>query len=184
MIIQLVGTSGAGKTTIAKEVMTRYGRSNGVMSLGEKRPEAYKVIPPTGGRPLFVLGSYENTCGGVDTIGSSAELLSLIEKYVDQGHVLFEGLLISTYYGSLGVGLEKYLPGVVRCFINVDIEVCIRRVLKRRAEAGNKRPFNESNTRGRLKAIASFKSRLHQRGQRVETITSADDVMRILHEHS
>lgn len=183
-IVQLVGTSGSGKTTIAREIMQRYGKTTPVIPPGRRVPEAYMVVPPLGKLPLYVLGSYENKCGGVDTIGSAADLLELIDRYAKGGnHVLFEGLLISTYYGLLGKGLEKYHPHVVRCFLTTDIEVCIQRVIVRRAERKTKTPFNEDNTRNRMTAIAGFKRRLKKEGQRVELISGTDEVLGILHEH-
>ncbi len=150
-IIQLLGTSGSGKTTLARRVAAAYGRSEPIGP--QKRPEAYQITPRKG-TPLYLLGSYENECGGVDTIDSVDALLKLIWDYHLKGHVLFEGLLISTYLGKLARGLED-LP-LHRFFLNTPIEECIKRVKARRLAAGNVKPFNEDNTRNRVKAITSI----------------------------
>lgn len=151
-IIQLLGTSGSGKSTLARRVAAAYGRSKPIGP--QNRPEAYEIVPPNKGRPsLYLLGSYENECGGVDTIDSVDKLLNLIWEYHLLGHVLFEGLLISTYLGKLAKGLED-MP-LHRFFLMTDIEECVRRVKARRLAAGNVKPFNEDNTRNRVKAINS-----------------------------
>ena len=65
----------------------------------------------------------------------------LIEKYAQQGHVVFEGMLVGTCYGVIGQLLMETRDSVVM-FLDTPLEVCIARVEARRKAAGNLRPFN------------------------------------------
>lgn len=172
MIIKLHGTSGAGKTTAVQNLM-EFGE---VTPLGDpKRPEAYKLEIEGIHRPIYILGSYENTCGGMDTVSSVGQQIELIHKYAEMGHVIYEGLLLSTYYGSLGVAVERYGKQHIWAFLDTPVEVCIDRVKQRRLEAGNTKPLNERNTRERLKPIQSLKNRLTRMGADVRDLDHTKD---------
>jgi len=170
MIIKLHGTSGSGKTTAVRELMDL---ASSVMPIhyGRKKPEAYRLDAGVGTMPTYVLGSYDNTCGGVDTIPSTTELIDLVGKYKNQGHLLFEGLLVSTYHGGLGSYLDRMteIPKVW-AFMNTPIDECVERVRQRRLAAGNTKPFNEANTRNRVKPIQALRSKLIARGSTVVDI--------------
>lgn len=170
MIIKIHGTSGSGKTTAVRELMDL---ANSVMTIhyGAQKAEAYRLDAGVGTMPTYVLGSYGNACGGVDTIPSTAELITLIDRYRICGHLVFEGLLISTYHGGLG----KYLDSMadipkVWAFMDTPIDECVERVRQRRLAAGNTRPFNEANTRNRVKPIQALRSKLIARGSAVVDI--------------
>lgn len=170
MIIKIHGTSGSGKTTAVRELMDL---ANSVTALhnGAYKVEAYCLDYGFDTIPTYVLGSYGNTCGGVDTISSTAELITLIDRYCMSGHLVFEGLLISTYHGALGAYLDN-LADVTKvwAFMNTPIDECVERVSQRRLAAGNTRPFNEANTRNRVKPIQALRSKLIARGSTVVNI--------------
>lgn len=170
MIIKIHGTSGSGKTTAVRELMDLADSMESI-HYGTQKAEAYRLDAGVGTTPTYVLGSYGNTCGGVDTLPSTAELINLIDKYKNQGHLVFEGLLISTYHGGLG----KYLDSLseitkVWAFMNTPIDECVERVRQRRLAAGNPRPFSEANTRNRVKSIQALRSMLIARGSAVVDI--------------
>lgn len=169
MIVKLHGTSGSGKTTAVREFMD-LAECVTPIHFGKKKPEAYKVELKSYLLPTYVLGGYSNKCGGVDTIPSTDALIDLIDEYIDLGHVLFEGLLISTYHGFLGKHLDSLPRDKVWAFLNTPIEECILRVRQRRLDAGNDKPFNETNTRNRVKPINELRRKLISRGSRVEDI--------------
>ena len=173
MIIKVHGTSGSGKTTAVRNLM----ELGEVDKIGDpKRPEAYRITNVNGvHRPIFVLGSYEGVCGGMDTISKVADQIALIHDYAPLGHVVYEGLLISTYYGALGQAMEQYGKEHVWAFLDTPIDVCIERVKARRAAAGNTKPLNERNTRERIKPINSLKLKLGRIGARVETLSYDSD---------
>ena len=161
VLIKLHGTSGSGKSTVA-----RYLMGLGVVS---DQAHAYKVIIPSLGKPLFVLGTYNSQCGGCDTLTASQQI-DLIHFYAPLGHVFYEGLLGSEYYGKLGAASELYGGQHVFAFIDTPIEVCIQRVKARRLEKGNTKPFNEANTRDRIGKIARLKAKLTYQGRTVVDI--------------
>lgn len=168
MIIKLHGTSGAGKSTAVRALMD-LGKA---VPLGDKpsKPEAYCVLMRDLDLPVYVLGSYENQCGGMDGITSVDEQISLIHKYAKLGNVLYEGLLLSTYYGKLGAAVKQYGTNHVWAFLDTPMEVCIERVKQRRLSKGNEMPFNEENTRSRQRAIDSLRRKREAAGDRVVTI--------------
>jgi shikimate kinase len=151
LIVNLRGTSGSGKTTVARtfmdryphETLTRAGKAVGVrVDVTEFRA------------PLFLIGTYNNVCGGLDTVPTQlegAQRAILAYKY---GHVLCEGLLVS------GVGPGGTMPreiiqaageNAVFAFLDTPLEVCIARVKTRREARGNTKPFNPANTESKHK---------------------------------
>jgi hypothetical protein len=170
--VKIHGTSGAGKTTAVHDLM-EFGE---VEPIGNpKRPEAYKLRIDGIHRPIFILGNYEGVCGGMDTVNSVDQQIALIHKYATIGHVIYEGLLLSTYYGTLGKAVERYGKQHIWAFLDTPIEVCIDRVKRRRLEAGNTKPLNERNTRERMKPINSLKARLTRMGADVRDLDYTRD---------
>jgi hypothetical protein len=106
LLINPRGTSGAGKTEFVRRLMRDYGWPSGkhverVYRSARTHPVAYRLKHPFGGRPLAVLGHYEATCGGCDTIrltdGGMDEVFRLADDHASSGYdVLLEGLQLST----------------------------------------------------------------------------------------
>ena len=172
-IVKIHGTSGSGKTTAVRNLM----ELGEVDKIGDpKRPEAYRIINVNGvTHPIFVLGSYEGVCGGMDTISLVKDQIALIHDYAPLGHVVYEGLLISTYYGALGLAMEQYGEDHIWAFLDTPIDVCIDRVKQRRLAAGNLKPLNERNTRERIKPINSLKAKLLRMGSNVVDLSYTSD---------
>jgi len=173
VIVKIHGTSGSGKTTIVRNI---FDGADQILPIGPvKRPEAYKVLHPYLKRPLYILGPYENKCGGMDGVTSVDRQIELIERYAEEGHVLYEGLLLSTYYGRLGAITEKWGNPHIFAFLNTPIEVCIERVIQRRKERGVLTPLNERNTRARVKPIRVLMYKLERQGRNVVEIPYDDN---------
>jgi hypothetical protein len=168
MVLKLHGTSGSGKTTAVRELM-ELAESIEVVGPSKQRPLGYCLKFEGERVPTFVVGSYESTCGGVDTISKADELVSRIACYVPHGHVVFEGLLVSTYLGKV-YGFLKTQPDTVWAFMDTHIEECVERVKKRRLTAGNVKPFNEDNTRNRVRAIQAVRAKVCRMGEKVVDI--------------
>jgi len=165
-IVKIHGNSGSGKTTIIRNL---FDQAEAVTKLGPNisKPEAYSFHIPGIQLPIHVVGSYENTCGGVDTISNMDELVHLIHKYAPHGNVIYEGLLVSTYFGSAGRAMASYGDSHLWAFLDTPLEVCIERVKARRLAAGNTKPFNEENTRNRDKPIKALREKLIKYGANV-----------------
>ena len=135
MIVNIRGTHGSGKSTVATLIMKKYGATP-VYGANKKRPEAYRVELP-GNRPaLYIVGPYETACGGCDAVQPYSLIWPQVTKFHELGNVLFEGALISTTYGSIGAAANELGEDFVFAFMDTPLEVCIKRVNKRRAAKG------------------------------------------------
>lgn len=158
-VIKLHGCSGAGKTTVARALMTASDKVT-VVTPDNGKPEAY-VCDITGlNYPLAILGSYQANCGGMDTYSSNADkIIELIEAYRDECHVLFEGLLLSTYHGGVGKHLMQYKDDYILAFMDTPLVTCLERIVKRRESQGTKSKFNPDNTRDKFITIERMKAK-------------------------
>ncbi len=170
MIVNLRGPSGSGKTTAVRDFMRLAGPPVAIMGPvreGKRGPlppkvEAYHLPGPN----IYVMGSYENNCGGCDTIETSDEIERRVEKYAPQGHVLFEGMLVShvyrRWYEFSGRMLEA---GHEFVFASLDtpLELCIQRVYQRN---GGK-PYNEQNIIDKHRDNQVTARQFHDGGRRV-----------------
>lgn len=142
MIINIRGTSGSGKTTVVREVMSKLGTMVPSYVEGRRNPlyytnQHYKVA---------VLGSYATDCGGCDTINGYDILTPLAIRLAKEGYtVILEGLLIGHDVKQM---LTMFNAGIkVRViYLTTPIEECIKRVEQRRLKRGNTKPLNPKNT--------------------------------------
>ena len=160
-VINIRGTSGSGKTTIVRNILN-HGKWHSFKDSNNKirgyfSPDLHWAI----------IGSYENDCGGCDTIKHQVEVEELVEKFVDhQYNVLFEGLLLSTI-SQRWIDFSRRLSpkaNVLFCYLTTPIEECVNRVKARRLSKGNTKEFNTKNTVDRVKAIESTYQKLTAAG--------------------
>lgn len=156
MIINVRGTSGSGKTTVIRGIMAKGGlvdkiysdqAGDGLFSTS-KAPIAYDVNVNPGGQHVYVIGSYENTCGGCDSIKTQDEICNRVRWFAKQGHVIMEGLLMSHLF-SRYAALDRELQPTpyIWAFLDTPLELCLERVIARREARGvAKKPFNPENT--------------------------------------
>jgi hypothetical protein len=139
MIINPRGTSGSGKTELVRRLLSDYGwgrdgRAEPVRRRGRERPIAYRLRHPLGGRPLAVLGHYEATSGGCDTIratdGGMDEAFRLAGEHASSGHdVLLEGLLLSGEHARSAELAKAHELHVLR--LSTPLDRCVRNVIAR-----------------------------------------------------
>jgi hypothetical protein len=145
-IINIRGCNGSGKTTIVRRFLERLP----AVPLGPRadRPLGYAVTASAWGiaAPVYVVGSYQNACGGTDGIKTQEEIVDRVRRAHACGHVLVEGLLMSKSSdgGTCAPALREL--GAVFAFLDTPWQVCLQRVLARRAEAGNTKPFDPDKT--------------------------------------
>lgn len=132
MIISIRGTHGSGKSWVVRELMHECSPTPKFGKLGIRKPEAYLLQLPGIDKPLFVLGPYETDCGGCDSIQPYDLILEFIESYAAEGHVLFEGAIVSSSYGRVGRLMEKWGTDACMLFLTTPLDECIRRVNSRR----------------------------------------------------
>ncbi len=182
-IVKIHGCSGAGKTTVIRKLFEQATEANivSVTPPDWKKPEAYVAGVPGWNTAICVLGSYENTCGGMDSFPSDAgAIIKGIDYYHQHGHVIFEGLLLSTYYGTVGKDSVKYGDDYIYAFLDTPLMTCLGRVVNRRLAAGNNKPFDPTLTTEKYKTIEKLKERLKVLGHRVVTLNhDADPVAQL-----
>lgn len=158
----LRGTNGSGKTRVARHLLEE-SKAKPILHLGRK-VRAYKG--DLDGIPLVILGSYETTCGGCDTIDSVAEVAWLLEFFMtgkwlgergwpykemtrDRPHdgiVFFEGLMISHMLGTVGAMQAKLgKQDNILAFLDTPLDKCIEHVMTRRMLRKDHRTFDPKN---------------------------------------
>ena len=179
-VVNIRGNNGSGKTSIVKAFFD-YPSAPLFGALGPSRPEGYR-IELGGAAPLFVIGPYQSKTGGVDSIGGLPRLIPLLEKYVPRGHVLFEGVILSTSYGALGRWLVPYKDKTIIAYMDTPLKTCMEAVGAR---------SGDDATYGRMKfkeyTVAQSRLRFKAEGFRVEDISREDGFAKVqgwLHDHS
>lgn len=149
MVINVRGTSGSGKTTVMREIMSQSTSTQPIILDGQKKPDAYLLNIPSVQHAVFLVGSYENVCGGCDAIATQDEICARVRNYSKDGHVLFEGLLMShvfSRYAALDRELAARGVPSIWAFLDTPLELCLARVNDRRVARGQLEPVNPVNT--------------------------------------
>lgn len=166
MIINIRGTSGSGKSTIVKYLMSRYEQIEKIHTEGRRQPIAY-VCTREGSVPLAVIGHYETPCGGCDTISSTDEIFRLVRQFDNAGcDVVFEGLLISADVIKTVHLAQGNRDLTVLALTEVPIEACLAGVNHRRRQRmkDSYTPVKEKNTRQKHRGVANSVKRLEAEG--------------------
>jgi hypothetical protein len=154
-IMRVCGTFGSGKTTAIRTFLNDYP-SKELRSGGKIM--GYEVDARAAGLtlPVFVVGKYDNVCGGCDAINTQAEAARRIIRAHEYGHVLYEGALVSASGVNGAVTQAVHPTGCdVYAFLDTPEDVCIERVKGRRATAGNEKEFNPKNLVLKFKSVVS-----------------------------
>src|SRR6266496_3953960 len=142
-IVSIRGTHGSGKSTIVTKIMAKYGATPfyGAQRTPKSKPESY-LLSLNGSTPLYVIGPYTTACGGADAIQPYSEIWPRVEKAANMvSHVLFEGALVSSSYGSIGHSMQRRIDengeDCVFAFLDTPLDLCLERIRQRRAAKGN-----------------------------------------------
>lgn len=176
MIINVSGSNGSGKSTIVKTAMSWFDRAEPLMVPNRKRPCAYTCVRK-GGRKLFVLGHYETSCGGCDTLAGlfPEKMLTNIyswirSAYSEEVDILYEGLIVESDVRRVVELKEDGFPVVVLS-IDISLEKCIEAVVERRHERGNFAEFNPKNVISKYRHCMRRRQRFIDAGVRTEVLT-------------
>lgn len=182
-VLNLRGTSGSGKSTVVYDLMKKFKVKELSPKVAvRKQPCAYSIMIPRC-PDLFVIGPYRTACGGCDGLPNTAMVMELVDLYAGEGNVLFEGLLMSGYYGAVGEWSEKYKNDFIFAFLNTPLDTCIERVQARRRARGDERPLNPAATVDKFKSGWGTYDRIVEMGRRVVVIdhrASTDQVLHLL----
>ena len=167
VILSLRGTSGSGKTTVARKFLTDYPCQSLPDPNKPKKHWGYQIDLSAEGinQPLYVIGSYQNTCGGTDGISTQEEIAQRALAAHPRGHVLLEGLLISKVGpGAITTQMLKPTGAYVAAILDTPLATCLRRVQDRRDARGEVKPFNPANTMSAHKSTYDACVNLHNAG--------------------
>lgn len=168
-IIHVRGTSGSGKSHLARRVMALYPSHQDVRIMDRKRPFATQHFGP-GLNLLHVPGHYETDCGGADTIATYDDYFNdVAAQYQHGNNVLFEGLLATPEYNRTIKLHELAGKDLHVVFLTTPLEECVASVnARRQAKAALKGrtadPLNPKNTISKQKGAESTRKKLFAAG--------------------
>jgi hypothetical protein len=166
-IIQVRGASGSGKTTLVRNAMDALGGPwyRVIPKVDQPRRKPMYLLNPDLNLPKAVIGHYDVTCGGVDTIKHLGRPHELAYELAAQGvDVLMEGLWASVeVHKSAG---QADTNQIVRheVFVHEPVEVCRASVDDRRRGEG--KPIREQ------KQMEGFHRRILQTEERIRSLGS------------
>lgn len=170
-VVKLGGCNGSGKTSVMRELINQQRMAP---HYDGRKISAYSGVSGVGRDVVFltILGSYAQTCGGMDTISNKELVRSTVEEARQARTIVFmEGLIVGKTYGYLGALSERDVAEGnpwLYAFMDTPFEVCVERVLERRTAKGNTAPFDPERTmRPTFRGIESLKERVKQAGHPV-----------------
>lgn len=173
MIVSIRGTSGAGKTVLARALLHdetgQFRQARPVYAEGRRRPMYYlrdRVDLDVGLKGLAILGSYESPTGGCDTISGNDIPFDLCRQLGGDYHVFFEGLLMSAEQHRTA-RLHEDGHDVRLFYLDTSLDTCLDSVRQRRADRGNDSPLNPKTTSSRHRAIRTHPDRFRGKGLNV-----------------
>ena len=170
VILRLSGTFGSGKTTAVRKFIEDYP-SETLMS--GKKIMGYRIdlTSLSVEKPLFIVGKYDNVCGGTDSINTQLEVAERIIKAHALGHVLYEGALVSASgLGGKVTQITEETGCTVYAFLDTPQDKCINRVINRRLTAGNTKEFDPKNLVAKFGGVTACRQHVTEAGFRVVDI--------------
>lgn len=195
LIINVRGTNGSGKSTVAHTLLKEYGFDPLKVNQPETQTPMIDLVhyadPKTGRHKiveghvikplkLILVGSYRTQCGGADGIPTQNLIKEAVAKAASMNHhVLFEGVIISTLFSGYRE-LSKVMRGAGHAYnwvyLGTPLEECLSRI---QARNGGK-PIKVDLVKDKIKAIESTRRKAVQAGETVYTIADSADVARLV----
>lgn len=181
-IVNLRGTSGSGKSSVAFEMLRQFPHQE--LKGADGKVKGYSIDASSYGisAPIYLLGKYTTACGGCDQIPTQQEAADRAYKaWNSGGHVLMEGLLASA--AGLNGAVTKTITQTgeaVFAILDTPLDVCIERVKKRREARGDERPFNTKNTNDKYTQTHSTAKSLKDAGLDVRYINHVNSFKEVM----
>lgn len=176
-VINPRGTNGSGKTVLARRILADYRWNEGgeierIVRDGRKRPLGYVLRHPWGGRPLVVIGDYEKSSGGCDTItlaeGGLDEICRLADDWATAGaDVLLEGSAVSAEYTRSAALAERHPMHIL--LLSTSAEQAARNLVARRRVGRSNLPLIERSVLTQRETVDAACSKLQTVAQVEET---------------
>ena len=170
IILRVAGTFGSGKTTAVRQFLNNYDTT---VLTSKDKIVGYAINAKLIGieKTIFVLGKYDNVCGGTDAMKTQEEIATRIMQAHPVGHVLYEGALVSASGLNGEVTKTIHETGCdVYAFLDTPQDLCIERVLGRRAAAGNEKEFDPKNLIQKYDSVIGCYKNLKKAGYDVRVI--------------
>lgn len=158
IIISVRGTSGSGKTHLAKRVMDLDFCSRFPIEEPGQRQEVGYLC----GEHLRVLGRYNVASGDADRITPRQLAFDLIERWATKGDVFYEGLLIANEVTRTVVLHRTHPTHVV--FLDTPLDQSLAAINARRALRGVTEPVSRKKTEEKHAELGRVRQRLRQAG--------------------
>lgn len=190
MIINIRGTNGSGKTTLARQLIGPDAQPVNLVQYAsptKREPERQRFVEGWGKPDDFLaVGSYKQGCGGMDTIPSFELQQQAVNNAThspysgvrsgppNASHVICEGVLASTVFGSWGdffLSLKARGDDIIIAYLDTPLELCLERITARQIAAkGEAREIKVDQVRDKIKAIAATRARFDAAGIRTVTL--------------
>lgn len=173
-LVYVHGTNGSGKSTLAREVLQYAGGAIGIFNAHG----ACKITVTDRGVGLY--GRYLNACGGVDGIQPYADFIETMRLHRHRKHLMrfAEGLV------TPGVDtckrMAEYHGNALFLLLDTPETDCIANVLKRRAAAGNSKPYSADNLYKKARSARSWADNLERVGLQVKRVQYKDALFETL----
>ena len=159
-----------------------------MMREGRAQPMGWRLVHPWDGRILAVIGDYQATRGGTDTIpmtdGGLDEAFRLAHALARDGHdVLLEGFQLSgEHRRTVALAQAQRARGRAMHVLCLDVPLneCVQNVVTRRRAGHAARPAIERTARAGRDALALACGLLSRSGAMVEWLDAATALRRTL----
>jgi predicted kinase len=173
IVIQIAGTSGSGKSTTVRRLMELASCRGSEFQAGRKAPIGYDLTWP--GNPTFVVGAYEASTGGCDTIKDVEQVFRIVHsKWAAGYHVLFEGLFGMNHTRGPLLARQVGVTNFHLVRLTTSMEVCKARVNARRAVGGKAPLENWHNTESGNTRAANYAAKMSFLGVKVHRVASEE----------
>jgi gluconate kinase len=181
MIINIRGTNGSGKSTIARALRGVNYNEVGLVPF-KTAAGSPRWVPGYVNREtrIGVVGSYETECGGCDTIKTQDLICDSVRRMatIDQPktrHVVFEGVLVSTILKRY-LDLAREFNGTpqgpfVWAFLQTPAQVCLDRI---QARNGGK-PIKEELVVSKIRQIENVRRKVEALPDQTVVLLDSDE---------
>lgn len=183
MIVNIVGTSGAGKSYLVREFI-RWAEDRGVVKSchndgAGSRPVGYDIILKKH-RTIHIVGPYEKSdTAGCDTLRDVDTAYGHVDAAFNGGKdVVFEGLFMMNM--TRGPQLIEQYGEVTVLQLDVPLATCFASINDRRERRGEGKLLNKDNTKGNFVRANNYSDKMRAAGARVIRVKRADALDKLL----
>lgn len=179
-VINIAGTNGSGKSTVARALLQRATEALPVTSGARAQPWGYDLQLPGVGPATHLIGAYVVPTGGCDTIRDVNKVFEIVEQQFALGkHVVYEGAIVMNMLRGVGL-VEKYPGRVHVLLLTTPLADCVKAINGRRAEQGEAPIANRTNVEGNWKRSYTYAGKMRGAGAQVINVTREQALPKLL----